>query len=92
MIKLIETIADALEVKKFTTALFLDFSKAFDCLSHDLIISKLETLGIKGAALKWFGNYLQERFQLVEIKTTMKGTTKTLKSKLSPVKRGSRGV
>lgn len=38
-IKLIETIIDELWQQKHSTTLFLDFSKAFDCLSHDLIMT-----------------------------------------------------
>ena len=35
------------------TALFLDFSKAFDTISHSKIIDKLPAYGIKGVESQW---------------------------------------
>lgn len=88
MIKLIETITDNLEAGKLTTGVFLDFSKAFDCLGHDLIIQKLKSLGITGTAKKWLKSYLEGRSQLVELRQTKNGVTKEVKSNPLPVNRG----
>ena len=41
--------------------------KAFDVVQHDVLLSKLEKLGIKGPALKWFSSYLSNRKQVVDI-------------------------
>jgi hypothetical protein len=46
---------------------FLDIKKAFDCVPHDLLIRKLEKLGIIGVELDWFRSYLDGRSQCVEI-------------------------
>lgn len=88
MIQLIEQITDNLEKGSLTTALFLDYSKAFDCLGHDLVITKLESLGITGTAIKWFKSYLEGRSQLVELHTSENGITKTATSRPLPVNRG----
>ena len=41
-------------VDNFDGALFVDQSKAFDTLSHDVLIRKLKTYGIRGIASDWF--------------------------------------
>ena len=43
--------------------LLTDFSKAFQCLSHELIIAKLNAYGFRLSALKLSQSYLAERKQ-----------------------------
>lgn len=48
--------------------IFLDFSKAFDCVPHNLLLFKLEYFyGICGNMLEWLKDYLSERKQKVLI-------------------------
>ena len=44
-----------------------DLSKAFDTLSHDLLLSKLGSLGVGRTALTWFHSYLSDRVQRVNL-------------------------
>ena len=44
---------------------FLDFSKAFDKVPHNLLLHKLETFGFNNKLLNWFTDYLSERSQSV---------------------------
>ena len=50
-------------------ALFLDLSKAFDLVRHDLLLRKLEICGVRGIAYDIFKCYLSERKQYVVIET-----------------------
>ena len=52
---------------KVTGAIFLDLKKAFDTVSHSLLINKLKKYGISGIELNWFKSYLSNRMQSVKI-------------------------
>ncbi len=40
--------------------IYLDLSKAFETLDHNILIDKLSYYGINGTALKLFQNYLTD--------------------------------
>lgn len=47
--------------------IYTDFSKAFDKVSHDALLHKLNSHGICGSLLSWIGSYLKERTLRVQI-------------------------
>ena len=52
---------------KIVGCVTLDFKKAFDVLSHDILIKKLELYGCDRLSLHWFNSYLKDRSQHVFI-------------------------
>ena len=62
-------VQEAIEKKMNPTGIFLDLTKAYDVLRHKVLLSKLDTYGIRGVANKWFESYLSRRKQCVEIKS-----------------------
>ena len=44
-------------------AVFIDTMKAFDTVNHQILLKKLEKIGILGTLLKWLNNYLSNRKQ-----------------------------
>ena len=47
----------------------MDFSKAFDCLSHSLLIAKLHAYGVDWSEIELLADYLSHRLQRVKIGT-----------------------
>ena len=65
MIDIILNITHAIENKKLSLGIFLDLSKAFDTISHKILLGKMYAYGIRGTALNWFQSYLSNRSQYV---------------------------
>ena len=59
--------AKALDEGHQVDVVFLDFSKAFDRVSHQALLHKLCNFGISGELLKWCQDYLSNRRQRVVI-------------------------
>ena len=69
LIHLTETWRRAIGNKSVVGAVFIDFQKAFDCVSHSILLHKLEhNFGITGNLLAWLRDYLSEREQYTVIK------------------------
>ena len=67
LIHLTERWKEAVERKLFVGILFVDFTKAFNKVSHNILLQKLNDLGIRGDIWLWLKNYLTERRQFVRI-------------------------
>ena len=53
--------------------LFLDLSKAFDCVDLEILIYKLKCLGFRHSALHWYESYLSNRCQVTLVGTALSG-------------------
>ena len=50
-----------LQTRQQVSVVYIDFSKAFDVVSHDKLLAKLYCYGIRGSLLLWIKNFLNNR-------------------------------
>ncbi len=67
LMQIMNYISQALNEGNYYIAVFLDLRKAFDVCNHEILLKKLEKMGIRGTAYAWFKNYLAGRSQFVDI-------------------------
>ena len=60
---------DAMDNKRLSALILLDLSKAFDSISHSILLQKL-SLVAADKTTKWFESYLTDRTQVVRIGTS----------------------
>ena len=65
-LNLIDQLTYKLDQNKIPINIYLDLSKAFDTLNHEIIIKKLRYYGVTSMELKLIANYLSQRTQIVE--------------------------
>ena len=60
----------AVDSKEYVLLLSIDLRKAFDVIRHDILINKLENIGIREPVLSWFKSYLSKRMQRTFVNNT----------------------
>ena len=73
VMELISEITKNQTLGKHTLAIFLDLSKAFDTIQHDVLFKKMERYGIRGNSLDWYKSYLKGRTMSVKCTTSATG-------------------
>ena len=76
---MLENWKNMLDKRGYVCAMFMDLSKAFDTIHHDLMIAKLGAYGFSQDALQYMRSYLTNKQQIVrfyhnleEIKNTLR--------------------
>ena len=78
LITTVNEIAECLNQKGQCDILLLDFSKAFDRVSHSLLFHKLSHYGIQGTLLSWLNSFLNDRSQYVILENQKSHSTPVL--------------
>ena len=81
----INIVQDALKQKQHVIGIFLDLSKAFDTLDHEILLTKLEHCGVNGQVHDLLRSYLTDRDQ----QTCILGETSDIKRIMYGVPQGS---
>ena len=76
---LIEKVKKELDNKGYAGAMLMDFSKAFDAINHELLITKLYAYGISKDALKLINSYMSDRRQRTKIDKSFSSCSALLK-------------
>ena len=67
LVELTDRIKDAIDKKLLTCGIFVDLSKAFDTVNHNILLDKLSHYGIRGNLHNLFSSYLSNRKQFVRV-------------------------
>ena len=70
LVSLINNVATAIDRNQIAAGVFIDLSKAFDTLDHEILFTKLQHYGIRGVALQWIKSYFCNREQFVQYNET----------------------
>ncbi|CAM5077321.1 unnamed protein product [Natator depressus] len=71
LIAFYDEITSSVDEGKAVDVLFLDFSKAFDTVSHSILVSKLKKCGLDGCTTRWVESWLDCWAQWVVINGSM---------------------
>ncbi|KAJ8869156.1 hypothetical protein PR048_030724 [Dryococelus australis] len=63
-----EKILTSFSKRQFSTGVFADLSKAFDCVNHNNLLQKLKQCGVRSVTNKMFKSYLEDGKQITSIR------------------------
>ena len=73
-----DSILDSADNGLITASVFLDLSKAFDTVDHNILLRKLKLIGLDSESLNWFESYLSNRLQKTSINNTLSSSLPVL--------------
>lgn len=88
LLDIYNSILENIEMKSYPVGVLCDLSKAFDCIQHNLLMQKLDVMGLRGRVAEWISSYLSGRFQFVEVTTSKTNTRYKIRSAYLPTNIG----
>ena len=67
LISLTDYVKKEIQKGNYVGMVLIDLQKAFDTVNHEILLSKLEAIGVKPDSCSWFRSYLSNREQCVEV-------------------------
>ena len=80
LVEITDRLKKAIDAKELTCGIFIDLTKAFDTVDHNILLDKMHYYGIRGNVHNLFKSYLSNRQQYVKVNNT--------NSEIRPVKWG----
>ena len=71
-----DAIIEAVSSGENVDVVYLDFSKAFDVVDHNILLRKLKSVGIGGKIAIWIHNFITERKQTVSVQRKLSRSEK----------------
>lgn len=78
VVEIVRGIVESIDQGEHTTAVLCDLTRAFDCVSHDILCLKLEHYGVRGTPLGLLRSYLTNRTQCVKLGNVTSGSAGVL--------------
>ncbi len=78
MLEFLEQVSMSIDQGENIDVVYLDFRKAFDTVPHARLLSKLESLGIRGQLLMWIQSFLTNRSQMVMVNGVLSSPQRVL--------------
>ena len=60
-LEFVDRLYNDMDLGKIPVAIFLDLSKAFNTIDHNILLHKLSFYGVGGPELNWFRSYFSNR-------------------------------
>ena len=79
---LTDKLCNSLENKDSVLCIFLNLTKAFDTIDHQILLTTLHYYSIRGITLDWFKSYLHNRHQLVNYCAQISTTKCTIRTRV----------
>ena len=76
LVELTDSLKNTIDNGNYACGIFIDLTKAFDTVNHNILIDKLKKYGVSGNAINLLKSYLDDRMQYVEINKTKSSLSK----------------